>query len=117
MINETFYLKQYQSQPEDTKLVIDILSVYLYPVERYTLIDKVRLIREIPQTGIVEMLNELVDARLAMINLAGNYSLVPEFGFLLSPLNIIKPEYLRLLDNKTYSFYSTSARLQELQQL
>ncbi|SEW07332.1 SNF2 helicase associated [Chitinophaga sp. YR573] len=117
MINETFYLKQYQSQPEDTKLVIDILSVFLYPVERYTLIDKVRQVREIPQNGIVEILQELVDARLAMINLAGNYSLVPEFGFCLFPVNIIQPGYLRLLDNKTYSFYSTSARLQELQQL
>jgi superfamily II DNA or RNA helicase len=117
MINETFYLKQYQSQDEDTKLVIDVLSVYLYPIERYKLIDKLQLIREIPQNRIIEILQDLVDARLAMINLAGNYSLVPEFGFVLFPANIVQPAYLRLLDNKTYSFYSTSARLQELQQV
>lgn len=52
-----------------------------------------------------------------MINLAGNYSLVPEFGFFLFPVNIIQPAYLRLMDVKSYSFYHTSARLQELQQL
>lgn len=117
MMNEAYFLKQYESQPADTKIFIDVLSVYLYPIERHTLIDKVQQIREVPQHRIDEILPELVAARLVMINLAGNYFLVPEFGFLLFPLNIIQPAYLRLMDVKTYSFYHTSARLQELQQL
>ncbi|SFD27126.1 Superfamily II DNA or RNA helicase, SNF2 family [Chitinophaga sp. CF118] len=118
MINEAFYLRQhYQSKPEDTKLVIDVLSIHLYPLERHRLIDKVLQLRELPQSGIVEILQDLVDERMVVINLAGNYSLIPEYGFCMFPVNIVKPHYLRLLDEKSYSFYSTSARLQELHQL
>lgn len=118
MINEAFYLRQqYQSQPADTKLVMDVLSVHLYPLEKHRLIDKVLLIREMPVERINEILRELGDGRLVMINLAGNYSLTPEMGFSLFPANIQQPAYLHLLDTKTYSFYSTSARLQEIQQL
>jgi len=118
MINEAFYLRQsYQSQPADTRLVMDVLSVHLYPLEIHRIIDKVNLVRELPAKTISEILKELVDDRIVLINIAGNYSLVPEMGFSLFPANIKQPDYLRLIDTKSYSFYSTSARLQELQQL
>jgi superfamily II DNA or RNA helicase len=118
MINEAFYLRQrYQSQPAETKLVMDVLSVHLYPLEKHRLVDKIQQIREMPGPRVNEILKELGDDRLVMINLAGNYSLIPEMGFSLFPANIQQPAYLNLLDTKTYSFYSTSARLQEIQQL
>jgi superfamily II DNA or RNA helicase len=97
---------------------MDVLSVYLYPLERYTFIDAVNRVREMPQDRILDILELLTEKGLGSYNLAGNYSLVPELGFLLFPDNIRNTTYLRLLDHaKPYSFYSTSARLQELQQL
>lgn len=118
MVNPSFFLQQYQSQDADIKIVIDVLSIYLYPLERFTFIDTVNRIQEIPQNRIIEILEILTEQGLGSYNLAGNYSLVPALSFLLFPENIQRPAYLRLLDNtKPYSFYSTSARLQELQQL
>lgn len=118
MVNLSFYKEQYLSQDADTRIVIDVLSVYLYPLERYTFIDAVNRIKEMPQDRILDILELLKERNLGSYNLAGNYSLVPELGFLLFPDNIRQSQYLRLLDHaKPYSFYSTSARLQELQQL
>lgn len=118
MVNLSFYKEQYQSQDADTRIVIDVLSVYLYPLERYTFIDAVNRVREMPQDRIIDILELLKEKNLGSYNLAGNYSLIPELGFLLFPDNIRQPQYLHLLDHaKPYSFYSTSARLQELQQL
>ncbi|ACU57826.1 DEAD/DEAH box helicase [Chitinophaga pinensis] len=118
MVNHSFYTEQYQSLDADARIVADVLSVYLYPLERYTFLDAVNRVREIPQDRILDILELLKEKGLGTYNLAGNYSLIPELGFLLFPENIRKPEYLRLLDHaKPYSFYSTSARLQELQQL
>lgn len=118
MVNHSFYAEQYHSLDDDTRIITDVLSVYLYPLERYTFIDAVNRIREIPQDRILDILELLKEKGLGQYNPAGNYSLIPELGFLLFPANIRKQEYLRLLDHaKPYSFYSTSARLQELQQL
>ncbi len=118
MVNHSFYTEQYQSLEDDARIVADVLSVYLYPLERYTFLDAVNRVREIPQDRVLDILELLKEKGLGTYNLAGNYSLIPELGFLLFPENIRKPEYLRLLDHaKPYSFYSTSARLQELQQL
>jgi superfamily II DNA or RNA helicase/tetratricopeptide (TPR) repeat protein len=118
MVNLSFYREQYQSQDADTRIIMDVLSVYLYPLERYTFIDAVNRVKEIPQDRIVDILELLKEKNLGSYNLAGNYSLIPELGFLLFPDVIRQPQYLRLLDHaKPYSFYSTSARLQELQQL
>src|SRR5689334_10002129 len=118
MVNLSFYKEQYQSQDADTRIVMDVLSVYLYPLERYTFIDAVNRVREMPQDRILDILELLKEKSLGSYNLAGNYSLIPELGFLLFPEVIRQPQYLRLLDHaKPYSFYSTSARLQELQQL
>ncbi len=118
MVNLSFYKEQYQSQDADTRIVMDVLSVYLYPLERYTFIDAVNRVKEMPQDRIIDILELLKEKNLGNYNLAGNYSLIPELGFLLFPEVIRQPQYLRLLDHaKPYSFYSTSARLQELQQL
>lgn len=118
MVNHFFYKEQYQSQDADTRIIMDVLSVYLYPLERYTFIDAVNRVKEIPQDRITDILELLTEKNLGSYNLAGNYSLIPELGFLLFPEVIRQPQYLRLLDHaKPYSFYSTSARLQELQQL
>lgn len=116
--NAQSYLQQYQQLEEEARIVTDVLSIYIYPLERYTFIDAVNRIREIPQNRIIEILEVLTENNLGSYNLAGNYSLIPELSFLLFPENIRQPEYLRLLDHtKPYSFYSTSARLQELQQV
>lgn len=118
MVNVQSYLQQYQSQEAEVRMVIDVLAVYMYPLERYTFIDTVQRIKEIPQNRVIEILEILTERGLGSYNLAGNYSLVPELSFLLFPEKIRQPEYLRLLDfTKPYSFYSTSARLQELQQV
>jgi len=118
MVNPSFYRAQYLSLDDDTRIIFNVLSVYLYPLERYTFIDAVNRIKEIPQDRILEILEILTEKSLGSYNLAGNYFLIPELGFMLFPEIIRKPEYLRLLDHaKPYSFYSASARLQELQQL
>ncbi|MBW8685703.1 DEAD/DEAH box helicase [Chitinophaga rhizophila] len=118
MVNHSFYTEQYYSLDADTRIVTDVLSIYLYPLERYTFIDAVNRVQEMPQDRILDILELLKEKGLGYYNPAGNYALIPELGFLLFPVNIRKPVYLRLLDHaKPYSFYSTSARLQELQQL
>src|SRR6185312_10338026 len=84
-------------------------------LEKHRLVDKIRLLREMPAEKINDILKELGDDRLVMVNIAGNYMLIPEMGFYLFPATI--HTYGQLLDRSAYSFYSTSARLQEIQQL
>ncbi|MGF6928568.1 superfamily II DNA or RNA helicase [Chitinophaga sp. W2I13] len=120
MVNERFYSEQYESQERNTRLVMDVMSVYLYPLETFTITDAVNRVGEMKGTRVSEILKHLVAAGLAIKNVTGNYSLVPEMNFLLFPVNIKQPAYSVLLQrtqHAVHAFYSMSARLQDLQQL
>jgi superfamily II DNA or RNA helicase len=120
MVNEHFYQQQYEQQEKDSRLVMDIMSLYLYPLETYTITDAVNRVMEVKGTRISAILKHLCDAGLAVKQVTGSYSLVPEINFILFPQNIVKPAYLELLANVRYrglSFYSFNARMQDLQQL
>ncbi|PSL48217.1 SNF2 family DNA or RNA helicase [Chitinophaga niastensis] len=120
MINESFYLQQYTSQENDVKLVMDVLSVYMYPLETHTITDVVQRIIEIPNTRISDILKQLTATGLVIKNVTGNYSLIPEMNFALFPINIKRSQYTGMVERTRYAvhaFYSTSARLQDLQQL
>lgn len=108
----------YLSLHDEAKQVIDVLAIYIYPVDVYTLTDAVHQIREIPQDVITDILQELIAAGIVVRHVTGNYSLEPAMSFLLFPEKIKEAPYLQLLQQvKPHSFYSTSARIQELQQL
>ncbi|HEY8959734.1 hypothetical protein, partial [Chitinophaga sp.] len=120
MVNESFYLRQYDSQERDTRLVMDVMALYLYPLETFTITDAVNCVEEMKGLRVAEILKHLVAAGLAIKNVTGNYSLVPEMSFLLFPVIIKQPAYAALLERTRYAvhaFYSMSARLQDLQQL
>jgi superfamily II DNA or RNA helicase len=120
MVNESYYRQQYESQESHTRLVMDVLSVYLYPLETYTITDAVNRVKEMKGTEISSILKHLVSAGLVIKNVTGNYALIPELNFLLFPENIGRPQYA-VLQARTrfaiHAFYSVSARLQDLQQL
>lgn len=120
MVNESFYLQQYESQEGDTRLVMDVMSVYMYPLETFTITDAVNRVVEIKGVRISEILKHLLSAGLVMKHVTGNYSLIPELNFILFPLNIKQARYTTLLERTRYAvhaFYSVSARMQDLQQL
>jgi SNF2 family DNA or RNA helicase len=108
----------YLSRHDEAKQVIDVLAIYIYPVDVYTLTDAVHLFREIPQDVIIDILQELIAAGIVVRHVTGSYSLDPAMSFMLFPEKIKETPYLQLLQQvKPHSFYSTSARIQELQQL
>ncbi|WP_142687722.1 DEAD/DEAH box helicase [Chitinophaga polysaccharea] len=120
MVDESFYLRQYELQERDTRLVMDVMALYLYPLETFTITDAVNCVEKMKGLRVGEILKHLVAAGLAIKNVTGNYSLVPEMGFLLFPVIIKQPAYTALLERTRYAvhaFYSMSARLQDLQQL
>lgn len=120
MVNESYYLQQYESQESHTRLVMDVMSVYLYPLETFTITDAVNRVREVKGTEISVILKHLVTTGLAVKNVTGNYALIPELNFLLFPKNIGRPQYVVLKGRSRHAihvFYSLSARLQDLQQL
>ena len=120
MVNEQYYLQQYESQESDTRLVMEVMSVYLYPLETFTITDAVNRILEVRSTRISDILQHLVTAGLAIKNVTGSYSLTPEMNFWLFPQTITRPAFEQLLPGTRraiHAFYSMSARLQDLQQL
>lgn len=118
MVDSAHYLDLYHSRNEETQLVIDILAVYIYPVDKYMLTDAVLKILDITQDVITDILQELIAAGVVVRHVTGNYSLDPAMSFFLFPEKVRQPQYLQLIQQvKPYSFYSTSARIQELQQL
>ncbi|WP_295128195.1 DEAD/DEAH box helicase [uncultured Chitinophaga sp.] len=119
MLNEAFYRKKYISQEADTRLVADILSIYLYPLERYRVVDAVNLLRKMEPKRVDEILELLQKEKLGAFTTAGNFALTPELSFLLFPQNIIRHDYQQILEwNRKVrpSFYNTSFKLAELQQ-
>lgn len=120
MYNEPFYLKQYETQDEPARLVMDILSVYVSPLDRSTLYNTVMAFRDITPKMISEIMHHLTGARLVSVNVVGNYVLAPELVFILFPLNVKREEYLPVLDQsrgRRGSVYSNSNRLLEIQHL
>ncbi|WP_160717814.1 DEAD/DEAH box helicase [Chitinophaga solisilvae] len=120
MINTSWYRQQYQSQPADAQLVMDVLSIHLYPLEKHTLFDAVQLMQELPRKRFDEILQDLKERELGGVNVTGNFTLAPELNFLLFPANIVKPQYLQVIGRSrmaVHAFYTVSARLQDLQQL
>ena len=120
MVNESFYAERYESQESDTRLVMDVMSVYMYPLETFTIKDAVNQVTEVRSTRVSEILKHLVSAKLAIKDVTGNYSLTPELNFILFPRNIRQPQYATLPARSRsviHAFYSASARLQDLQQL
>ncbi|MCK7557231.1 hypothetical protein MKQ70_20370 [Chitinophaga sedimenti] len=119
MRNEAFYRKQYTLQDADTRLVIDILSLYLYPMEKYRVTDAVNYFRKTEASKVSAILEQLQRDQLGAANTAGNFSLVPELAFLLFPSNIVRADYQQLMHHHRGmrpSFYNTSFRLAELQE-
>ncbi|MBS0027291.1 DEAD/DEAH box helicase [Chitinophaga sp. 22321] len=120
MVNESYYLQQYESQQGDARLVMDVMSVYLYPLETFTITDAVNMIREMKGTDISIILKHLVATGLVIKNVTGNYSLIPELNFILFPRNIGQSIYAALPGRSRFAahaFYSITGRLQDLQQL
>lgn len=118
MVDSAHYLDIYHSRNEETQLVIDILAVYIYPVDKYMLIDAALKILDIPQDAISDILEELIAAGIVVKHVTGNYSLDPAMSFFLFPEKVRQPHYLQLIQQvRQYSFYSSNARIQELQQL
>ncbi|SEW53420.1 DEAD/DEAH box helicase [Chitinophaga arvensicola] len=120
MVNESFYLRQYESQEGDTRLVMDVMSVYMYPLETFTITDAVNRVEEIKGIRISEIIKHLMASGLVIKHVTGNYSLIPELNFILFPLNIKQARYATLLERTRYAvhaFYSISARIQDLQQV
>ncbi|UYQ91751.1 DEAD/DEAH box helicase [Chitinophaga horti] len=110
---------QYMLLDGDARLVTDILSLYLYPLEKYRVTDAVNRFKKMEPTKVAGILEQLQRAQLAAPNTAGNFALVPELAFLLFPQNIQREEYQRLLHDdrgKRPSFYNTSFKLAELQE-
>jgi superfamily II DNA or RNA helicase len=108
MVNKGLYVAHYQSQDAETRLIIDILAYYLYPVDRFTLIDASQLSAE----QFNDRVEHLTSLGLLHINTAGNYFLPPELSFLRFPEAV----HLKL-PIRQHAFYSSYAHLQELQQL
>ncbi|MET6996300.1 DEAD/DEAH box helicase [Chitinophaga defluvii] len=120
MYNEAFYLKQYETQDEPARLVMDILSIYVSPLDRSTLYNTVIAFRDLTPKMISEIMQHLAGARLVSVNVVGNYVLAPELVFILFPLNVKREEYLPVLDqsrSRRGSIYSNSNRLLEIQHL
>ncbi|MBC9931783.1 DEAD/DEAH box helicase [Chitinophaga qingshengii] len=120
MINEAWYLQRYQSRHDAVQLVIDVLSIYLYPLDKHTLFDAVNLLTSLPRPELEDILLDLREQELLQMNVNGHYNLPPALSFQLLPLNIVRPEYQPVVDRTgraVHAFYSVSARLQELQQL
>ncbi|MFY0255396.1 DEAD/DEAH box helicase [Chitinophaga sp. 30R24] len=120
MVNEDFYLQQYHAQEADTRLVMEVMSIYLYPLELYTITDAVNKVQEIKAPQVEQILKHLINTGCAVRNVSGNYALIPALSFALFPLNITKPAYIGVLERTrlaVHAFYSVSIRLQELQQL
>ena len=120
MVNERFYTEQYESQESDARLVMDVLSVYMYPLETYLIRDVVNRVTEVRGTRISNLLKHLVSVKLVVKDVTGCYSLIPELNFILFPVNIRQPQYANLPPRSRLviqDFYSASARLQRLQQL
>lgn len=120
MINDAWYLQRYQSRPDAVRLVIDVLSIYLYPLDKHTLFDAVRLLTSLSRPELEDMLLDLREQELLLMNVNGHYSLPPALSFQLLPVNIVRPDYQPVVDRTgraVHAFYSVNARLQDLQQL
>lgn len=120
MLNETYYRKQYTLQDADTRLVMDVLSLYIYPVERHRLTSGVQLLRRMEPKRVHEIVDELKSAKLGDFTTTGNFALIPELTFQLFPGNIARADYQKMLDNNKGAikpFYSTGYALMELQQV
>nr|WP_295877329.1 DEAD/DEAH box helicase [uncultured Chitinophaga sp.] len=120
MINDAWYLQRYQSQPDQVRLVMDVLSIYLYPLDKHTLFDAVRLLTSLSRPELEDMLLDLREQELLQMNVNGHYSLPPALSFQLLPANIVRPDYQPVVDRTgraVHAFYSVNARLQDLQQL
>ncbi|CAL1517439.1 DEAD/DEAH box helicase [Chitinophaga sp. MM2321] len=128
MINTARYLQQYESQEADARLVMDVLSIYLCPVDKRALFNTIGQLTgigrgsapEVSFRRLEEILEFLEEWELGVLNVSGCFSLIPELNFLLFPLNIKRPAYAAQLEKWQYAvhaFYGSSARLQDLQQL
>ncbi|MBO9728329.1 MAG: DEAD/DEAH box helicase [Chitinophaga sp.] len=120
MVNESYYLQQYESQEAHARLVMDVMSVYLYPLETFTITDAVNQVQEMKGPDISAIIKQLITAGLVVKQVTGNYSLIPELNFILFPKNIADPKYASLQGRTrvaVHAFYTTSGRLQDLQEL
>lgn len=110
MISIPFFAAQYASQDEDARLVIDILSAYLYPLDRFTLIDAIHATKEITVNQFNDILEQLTERGILLTNTAGNHSIIPEISFLRFPESILTAPRMPARQHNY-------AHLQELQQL
>ncbi|WP_212005683.1 DEAD/DEAH box helicase [Chitinophaga sp. HK235] len=120
MINEAWYLQRYQLQQDDVRLVMDVLSIYIYPLDKHALYDAIQLVAPMTRPRLEEVIQELREQELLQLNINGHFSLASALNFGLFPSNIIRPEYQTVLDRSRralHAFYSLNARLQDLQQL
>ncbi|HVI47243.1 MAG TPA: DEAD/DEAH box helicase [Chitinophaga sp.] len=120
MIKEAWFLQQYASQPADAKLVMDILSLYFYPVDKYSLFNVVNTVGKISRKELDDILQQLQQGGLVRLNVSGSYILPPELNLGLFPVNITNERYTVVLQQTRqviHAFYSISIHMQELQQL
>ncbi|RAJ00407.1 SNF2 family DNA or RNA helicase [Chitinophaga skermanii] len=120
MWKETYYLSQYKAQSPLAQQAIDILSVYLYPIDVFTLRDAMMQIQSIEQLEVNALLDHLESAKLGTFTVSGNFMLQPALSFLLFPQNIQHETYQKIIQRpgqRTPSFYSSGAILQTIQQL
>ncbi|MCW3464400.1 DEAD/DEAH box helicase [Chitinophaga nivalis] len=120
MVNATPLLEQYAAKEPEVRRVVDVLTIYLYPLEHHTLTDALRRLTDITTARVTVILQELMTDKLVVKNVAGSYGLSPVLGLALFPEVIKNPHYTTILEGArrpAYAFYSINARLQELQQL
>ncbi|MBV8251787.1 MAG: DEAD/DEAH box helicase [Chitinophaga sp.] len=121
MFEDVRFQQQYDHLSPELRMMTDILSIYMYPVDKPTLNAAVQAILPTMQAVEVgDLLQQLADQEILARNFAGNYFLPLEYCLQLFPENIKQAKYQHMLQKvpaNDFSFYSAHAALQETQRL